>query len=203
MSADHSGAGSVGLAWPIRSDRLSIRPATPGDIDATWHYRQVVDVFEWLPRSASTYESYASAFVESPRLERTLVVEHDGSVVGDLYLHVHDAWAQAEVATLGAGAGAEVGYVLDPSHGGHGLATEAVAALISACFSQLGIHRVHASCFADNVASWRLMERLGMRREGHGVGEALHRTRGWLDGLHYAVLATEWAEAPTRVRVEG
>lgn len=201
MSTHGARSGAAGLSWPIVSDRLSIRPATADDIDPTWRYRQIPEVFEWLPRSASTYEAYASAFVESPRLERTLVVEHDGSVVGDLYLHVHDAWAQAEVADIGASAGAEIGYVLAPGHGGSGLATEAVAALISACFSQLGIHRVHASCFADNVASWRLMERLGMRREGHGVGEALHRSRGWLDGFHYAVLATDWTATPTLTRV--
>lgn len=192
-------SGAVdGLQWPIRSERLTIRPATPEDIAPTWAYRRRPDVVEWLPRSASSLDSYASAFVESPRLERTLIIEHEGEVVGDLYLHVHDAWAQAEVATDGAGAVAEVGYVLHPEHGGRGLATEAVEALVDACFSGLGVHRVQASCIADNVASWRLMERLGMRREGHGVSETLHRSRGWLDGYHYAVLADEWRRSRTR-----
>ncbi|KRF28137.1 GCN5 family acetyltransferase [Nocardioides sp. Soil805] len=183
---------STDVRWPIRSNRLTIRPATPKDVEATWNYRRLPEVFEWLPRSAPTRDVYASAFVESPRLERTLVVEHEGVVVGDLYLHVHDAWAQAEVASAGVAAEAEIGWVLDPQHGGRGLATEAVAALIEACFFQLTVRRVHASCIADNVPSWRLMERLGMRREGHGRNEALHRDRGWLDGYHYAVLATEW-----------
>jgi RimJ/RimL family protein N-acetyltransferase len=51
---------------------------------------------------------------------------------------------------------------------------------------------VHADCFFDNEPSWRLMERLGMRRELHSVQESLHRTKGWLDGLSYALLAGEW-----------
>jgi RimJ/RimL family protein N-acetyltransferase len=51
---------------------------------------------------------------------------------------------------------------------------------------------VTANCFADNVASWRLMERVGMRRELHAVRESLHRSGKWLDGLGYALLADEW-----------
>ena len=184
----------TGPGWPLRSSRLTVRPATPEDIDATWRYRRLPQVSQWLPRTAPTLEAYASAFVETPRLERTLVVEHRGTVVGDLYLHLHDAWSQAEVADEGAAVEAEIGWVLDPEHGGRGLATEAVVALVDACFFQLGVRRVHASCFAQNVPSWRLMERLGMRREGHGRQEALHRDEGWLDGYHYAVLATEWPE---------
>jgi RimJ/RimL family protein N-acetyltransferase len=39
------------------------------------------------------------------------------------------------------------------------------------------------------------MERLGMRRELHSVKESLHRTKGWLDGLSYALLAEEWNSA--------
>ena len=83
------------------------------------------------------------------------------------------------------------GWVLHPAYAGHGLATEAVAELLRACFEDLGLRRVVAQCFADNEASWRLMERVGMRREAHSR-ESLHRTRGWIDGLGYAVLADEW-----------
>jgi RimJ/RimL family protein N-acetyltransferase len=51
---------------------------------------------------------------------------------------------------------------------------------------------VTALCFADNDASWRLMERIGMRREQHTVAESLHRDGAWLDGYGYALLADEW-----------
>ena len=47
-------------------------------------------------------------------------------------------------------------------------------------------------CFADNVPSWRLMERLGMRREEYAVRDSLHRSGEWLDGMTYALLADEW-----------
>lgn len=64
-------------------------------------------------------------------------------------------------------------------------------ALLRICFVELGLRRVTASCFLDNTASWRLMERLGMRREAHTVRESLHRSGQWLDGLTYAMLAEE------------
>jgi len=71
-----------------------------------------------------------------------------------------------------------------------------VRALVEVCFGPLGLRRVYAQCFADNEPSWRLMERIGMRREQHTVKDSLHRTRGWLDGLAYALLATEWPQRP-------
>ncbi len=49
-----------------------------------------------------------------------------------------------------------------------------------------------ANCFAATDASWRLMERVGMRREAYMVRESLHRSGEWLDGVGYALLADEW-----------
>ena len=49
-----------------------------------------------------------------------------------------------------------------------------------------------ANCFAENTPSWRIMERVGMRREAHNVKDSLHRDRGWCDGFVYALLAEEW-----------
>jgi RimJ/RimL family protein N-acetyltransferase len=120
------------------------------------------------------------------------MAEREGHVLGDLMLRVEDAWAQTEVAADATGTQAEQGWVLDPAHTGHGYATEAVRALLTYCFADLGVHRVVANCFLANDKSWRLMERLGMRREGHAVNESLHRSGQWLDTVTYAVLASEW-----------
>ena len=103
-----------------------------------------------------------------------------------------DGWAQAEVAEQAKQVQGELGWVLHPAHHGHGYATEALTEVLRLCFEVLGLRRVTAGCFAANEPSWRLMERLGMRRETHTVRESLHRTEGWLDGLEYALLAEEW-----------
>ncbi len=82
-------------------------------------------------------------------------------------LRREDAWSQREVIDQARGAQAELGWVLDPAYTGSGYATEAVRELLRYCFEDLGVRRVTANCFLDNDASWRLMERVGMRRELH------------------------------------
>jgi RimJ/RimL family protein N-acetyltransferase len=182
------------VAWPIRTDRLLIRPATAADLDATWEIRRLPAVGEWLGHDFTERDAYAARFLAPDRLVTTLVVELDGRIIGDLMLLVEDPWAQSDVAEQARGVQAMLGWVLDPAYSSHGYATEAAAELLRICFEDLGLRRVRALCFADNEPSWRLMERLGMRREEYAVRDSLHRTRGWLDGLSYAMLADEWRE---------
>jgi len=190
--ADQPRPSIADIAWPVRTDRLSIRLATVDDVDATWTFRRLESVCEWMTAWPQDREAYADRFSDPDRLGKTLVIEQDGRVIGDLMVAVEDAWSQAEVAEQAAGVQAEIGWCLDPSYSGQGLGTEAVAALFEVCFDGLGLRRVLANCFAGNVASWRLMERLGMRREMHTVRESLHRSGEWLDGMSYALLADEW-----------
>lgn len=185
-------AATPDVKWPVHTARLVLRPATPDDIEATWAHRQLPEVSRWISWKAETLEEYAAGFLHPGRLATTLVVERDGHVIGDLMLKIEDAWAQAEVRDRAAGVQAELGWCLHPAAQGNGYATEAVAALLRVCFDELRLRRVVANCFADNEESWRLMERLGMRREVHTLRESLHRSGAWLDGLGYAILADEW-----------
>ncbi len=180
------------LAGPIPTGRLMLRRATPDDLDATWTFRQLPETQEWIGAAPRTYDDYREHFLREERLADLLIVELDGRVIGDLTLRVQDAWAQEEVADQAKSVQGELGWTLDPSYGGKGYATEAVRALIDLAFEGLGLRRLRADCFYDNEPSWRLMERVGMRREQHTVKDSLHRTRGWLDGLSYALLAEEW-----------
>ena len=149
---------------------------------------------QWITRAPASLSEYRAQFEDADALAKTLVVEREGEVIGDLMLAVEDAWAQAEVADQARGVQAELGWVLHPDHAGNGFASEAVRELMRICFEDLGLRRVTANCFADNERSWRLMERLGMRRELSTVRESLHRSGQWLDGLGYALLAEEWRE---------
>ena len=180
------------VSWPARTARLSIRPATIDDVDATWAFRQFPEVHRWITRAHTDRDEYAETFADPKRLAATLVVERDGEAIGDLMLEIGSPWSQAEVAEQARGTQAELGWTIHPAHAGLGYATEAVAELVRICFEDLGLRRVVALCFADNVPSWKLMERLGMRREEHTVRDSLHRSGEWLDGYGYALLAEEW-----------
>jgi len=86
----------------------------------------------------------------------------------------------------------ELGYVFHPDHHGQGYATEASAAMLALGFKEFGFHRIFARCDARNTGSYKLMERLGMRREAHLIENELFKGE-WSDELHYAILQSEWA----------
>jgi RimJ/RimL family protein N-acetyltransferase len=196
------------VVWPLRTERLLIRRYRPEDVDAAWRYRRLPAVVDGITAAPATLEEFRAYATEHPRIDQTLIIElveaeealeGSSAVVGDVMLRIEDGWAQAEVAEQARGTQAELGWVLDPDHGGRGYATEAVRAVIGLCFGTLGLRRVHAGCLASNEASWRLMERIGMRREEYSRETALHRSGRWVDGMSYGLLASEWEASSGRV----
>jgi len=180
------------VCWPLRTDRLVLRPATARDAGAVWRYRRLPAVAQWMTAMPADEQSFTATFTEPDRLAATLVVERDGDVVGDLRLSIEDGWGQTEVVSATHATQAEIGWAFDPAAQRRGLATEAVERLLTLCFDELGLRRVTAGCFLDNERSWRLMERLGMRREGTYLADSLHRSGRWLDSCSYALLREEW-----------
>ncbi|PQZ87769.1 GNAT family N-acetyltransferase [Arthrobacter sp. MYb227] len=180
------------IRWPQESERLLLRPAMPSDAEATWVYRKLPQVTQWITSAWDNLADYRESFLIPERLQTRLVVEHEGRVIGEVMVQPVDAWVQREVSELGKDKEAELGWAFDPQVSGHGLASEAISRVINLCFTDLGLLRVTARCFADNEPSWRLMERLGMRRETHLIAAALHRELGWLDGYGYGLRADEW-----------
>ena len=154
----------------------------------------------WLPSAAGTQADYLLRMGREGLLPRTLVVELDGVVIGELYLHLDAGWAQAEVADQAVDTEAEIGWAVDPAQQGHGYAAEAATELVRLCFEDLGVRRITAPAFAENTPSLRIMERLGMRCETRGVRTTLHRERGWVDSTVYALLADEWRGADQGAR---
>lgn len=174
--------------WPVRTERLVLRRFADGDVPQIFTYRSQPAVEEWIGSTAVSVESLTERFGDG---STAVVVEHEGRLIGDLMVRGRDAYGQREVADEAKGTEAELGWTFDPAHHGRGLATEAVRALIGICFDDIGLHRVMAACFTANEPSWRLMERIGMRREAHHLKDSLHREHGWQDEYVYALLAEE------------
>ena len=104
-----------------------------------------------------------------------------GSLVGDCALQVDGQEPYR----------AELGFTLAREHQGKGFASEAVSRLLDYAFGDLGLHRVVAIADCRNEPSWRLLERVGLRQEGHFL-ESLWFKGGWSDEYLYAVLKDEW-----------
>jgi RimJ/RimL family protein N-acetyltransferase len=170
---------------------LTLRRAAPDDADTVLSYRRLPSVSEWM---GAPPEDFRARFVAPERLDLLLVVERSGEIIGDLMIKIEDAWAPARAVSQARGVQAELGWSLRPEVTGQGYATEAVEAALQICFDDLGLRRVTAGCFAANTASYRLMERVGMRRESHTKRSSLHPSGQWMDGYTYALLAEEWRQ---------
>lgn len=85
----------------------------------------------------------------------------------------------------------DVGFTLAPAHHGRGYATEAVEALLTYLFEERAKHKVCADCDTRNVPSWRLLERLGFRREGELRASYCH-AGAWADEFLYGILVADW-----------
>lgn len=194
-----SGPSLGDVDWPVRTERLLLRPATTTDLEVIWsQWRRREDVGRFMTNPSRDLKAYLERLAAPEKLATVLAVElrdggeQDGRLVMDLHARVLDSYAQTDVLDRARATKANLGWSMDPAVHGRGLATEALRAALSICFDRLGLHRVEADCFADNTPSWRLMERLGMTREGHFRAEGLHRDLGWVDTFAYGMLRSDW-----------
>jgi RimJ/RimL family protein N-acetyltransferase len=175
----------------LRTERLELRPVRDEDVDRILEYRNRPEVTRWLLRTEVDPGSFRAAWrraAEDPD-DHSVAVVLDGVVIGTVLLDVEDGMGQPGMPPRTE---ARLGYIFDPVYGGQGYATEAVSAMVAYAFDRLGVRRITAGCFADNLASVGLLEKMGMRREQHGVGDSWHAELGWVDGYTYALLAEEW-----------
>lgn len=179
------------ISWPRRTDRLSIRPATHDDLEALGRIQNQAEVAYWLPSAVGTQADYLLRMGSGGLLPRTLVVELEEAVIGELYLHVTDGWAQVEVSERATDSEAEIGWGLDPVHQGHGYATEAAGELMRLAFTDLGVRRVRAAAAVGNDASHHVLLANGLRPWGtERLGAEVYGGRA--DLVWYDLLVEEW-----------
>lgn len=183
-------AAERGVTWPLRTERLALRPFTADDAEVAWGFWARPEIVQWTRQRLAGPDALADLWLASGGY--LLAELPGGEVVGNVGIDVRNAFAHAELAEEARGREGELSWALHPAHQGKGYATEMVAAALDLVLTRLSVHRVEARCFALNEPSWRLMERLGMRRETHRVKAGLHRDFGWADSYIYAILAEEW-----------
>jgi RimJ/RimL family protein N-acetyltransferase len=172
-------------AWPLRTERLLLRPFEPRDSDA------FIDA--WAD------ETYASLLLtrtmnasEVREMVRRRTEPGDGTFIGLVAEREGEVVADSILVLQGTGLSeGEIGWTVMPRHAGRGYATEAARAVLRLGFEHYGLRRIVANLDARNDRSAALCERLGMRREVHRMGDFWSKGR-WTDSYEYALLREEW-----------
>jgi RimJ/RimL family protein N-acetyltransferase len=84
----------------------------------------------------------------------------------------------------------ELGFWIDQSYWGKGVATEAAAALVKFGFEKLCLHKIVAFHMVRNPASGRVMEKLGMRKEGM-LRDHVKKSDQFEDSVAYGILVSD------------
>ncbi len=178
----------------IRTERLVVRRFRPDDWRDLFDYLSLPAVYAFEPGEPIDAEQAVAMAEERSRGSTFLAVElrEERRMIG----HLSFAPVQpAELRTY------ELGYIVNPRDHGRGYATEAAAALVRHSFTEMGVHRVTANCDPANVASWRVLEKIGFVREGHLRRNVFFRRDAnglptWKDTFVYGLLNEVEAPGP-------
>lgn len=178
------------MELPIETERLILRDFQSEDwvhVQAYARDPHVVRYLDWGPNSEEETQAFiARAMADAGREDRrkfdlAVVFKPTGALVGGCSLRLEEQDPQA----------AALGYVLHRLAWGQGLGTELARALLQAGFQQLGLRRVWAKCRPDNVGSYRVMKKVGLRFEEYILNDSLVRGQP-VDSFLCGITQEEW-----------
>ena len=175
---------------PLTTPRLVLREFREADLADIHRYGSDPMVSRFMTWGPNT-EDETREFLDRKLAEQTVWPRAEVSMAAEIIATGRVMGALSLRFGRGESRTAEFGYSLGREHWGQGYATEAAGALIRHGFETLGLRRVVANCNVRNIGSWRVMEKLGMRREALFLKDVRAR-RGWRDSYHYGLLAAEW-----------
>jgi [ribosomal protein S5]-alanine N-acetyltransferase len=176
--------------FPLKTERLLLREFRLEDEAAIYEYAsdpEVVRFAGWGPSDISIVRANLQRRLEDQRnwprnsIEAAVELRTNSCLIGIMRLTVLDH----------ANRTADFGYTFNRRYWNNGYGTEGARALLHFAFSYLGMHRVWATCDVRNLASVRVMEKLGMRREGCFKRDVMQKGE-WRDSYLYAILEEEW-----------
>ena len=188
MSSESNQRGFTKL--PIEIGDLCLRRPTVQDFDdfVEFYCDEAVARFQlfepWTEENVAFHlQSQLGVRIGDPGVALCLAVVYrpDWKVIGEVSITIQDLETPE----------ADIGFTMNPRYWGRRLGSIAVHSLLGFGFGRMAMHRIYALVDTRNDRSWRLMERIGMRREGHFVRWRKIKNE-WIDDYGYAMLANEW-----------
>ena len=175
----------------FETDRLILRPLTPDDWQDLYEYESMEETLKFVSPDWKCTEKDAKEIAAEWSENETVYavcLKDTGKMIGHIDIRPE---YEAHFRIY------EIGYIFNPLHHGKGYATESLKRLIQHGFEDLKAHRIIADSFPEHTASWRLLERLGFRREAHYVkawpfGKTSDNETIWNDVYFYGILEDEW-----------
>lgn len=174
----------------IETERLLMREFIESDWQVVFAYQSdplYLRYYHWTERTQTDAQEFVRMFInqqkEQPRtkFQLAVVLKEENQLIGNCGIRINDRQLRE----------ANIGYELDSRYWGKGYATEAARAMLKFGFETLGMHRIWSWCVAENIASVRVLEKIGLRREGHLREKEFIKGR-WYDNFLYAILDHEW-----------
>jgi [ribosomal protein S5]-alanine N-acetyltransferase len=195
----------TGIESPVRlkTPRLLLREFEEEDLLQVHEYLSDPEVFRYMiggsadqHQSKESIQKIIEARSEKPRLDYSLVVtlKEKDRVIGGSRVRILDPTVNIVYRLLGP---AYIGFWLNRLFWRQGYGTEVAKALLSFGFDELRLQRIFAWCDAENISSVKILEKIGMRREGVFVKNWMVRDN-WRDAFLYAILDSEWREIQER-----
>lgn len=174
----------------METERLILRRFHEDDWKDLYAYLSKRSVVKYEPYDVFTEEACRQEALNRTKQEAfwAVCLKDTKKLIGNIYFQKQEP---EEFMTW------EIGYVFNPAYYGEGYATESSREILRYGFEKLLAHRIVAMCNPRNKASWKLLERLGMRREGRMRSNIFFKQDAqgkplWNDTYLYALLADEW-----------
>lgn len=164
----------------IETNRLLIRTYQEIDMDDAAEFLLDEETMLFIPEKFSSKKEMSLFLKKNKDHFFPVVLKDENKVIG--HLSFEPFFGEHSY---------EIGWVFNPAYHQKGYGKEAAKALIDEGFTKMNIHRVIATCQPDNPGSWKLMEAIGMRREGY-FKKCIPTDNGWWDEFYYAILKEEW-----------
>ena len=168
----------------LKTKRLLIRNFIENDYHDLYEYLSDKETYNFEPGEPITIKTAKNICSKRSKKNRFLAVQLKNKVIGHIY------FAQIKPQKLLTW---ETGFILNKKYQGKGYATESLTAIIEYGLKNMNIHRIIAHCNPKNVSSWKLLERVKMKREGKlrkniYFNKDEKRSPIWLDTYIYGLL---------------